>query len=116
MKKILITLIGLLCATTLVVNAQDANPTKHQQLAAERKALKKEMLEKYDTNKNGKLDKAEKAKISKEDRERMEKAGLLKIDDKKASDRQKLAKDSAENISVMRKFLAENNYSDLLRP
>jgi len=78
MKKILITLIGLLCATTLVVNAQDANPTKHQQLAAERKALKKEMLEKYDTNKNGKLDKAEKAKISKEDRERMEKAGLLK--------------------------------------
>ncbi len=43
---------------------------------AEQKALKKEITEKYDTNKDGKLDKEEKAKISAEDKERMEKAGL----------------------------------------
>ncbi len=77
MKKILITVIGLLCATSLVVNAQDAKPT-HRQMTAEQKALQKEMLEKYDTNKDGKLDRAERAKISKEDKERMEKAGLNK--------------------------------------
>jgi len=81
MKKIAVTVMGMLCATLLVVNAQDAatstKPAK-KKLTAEQQALQKEMLEKYDTDKNGKLDKAERAKISKEDKDKMVKAGLLK--------------------------------------
>jgi len=79
MKKILVAVMGMLCATALVVNAQDApaKPAK-KKLTAEQAALNKEMLAKYDTDKNGKLDKAEKAKISKEDKDKMTKAGLLK--------------------------------------
>ena len=34
------------------------------------------MMAKYDTNKDGKLDKEERAKISTEDKEKMDKAGL----------------------------------------
>lgn len=75
MKKIFVTILGLMCASALVVNAQDAKASKRH-LTTEQKALQKEILEKYDTNKNGKLDKAERAKISKEDQERLEKAGL----------------------------------------
>jgi len=78
---------GLLCATALVVHAQDATSTKpaKRKLTAEQKALNKEMLEKYDTDKNGKLDKAERAKISAEDKEKMQKAGLMKAPKKAAS-------------------------------
>ena len=43
---------------------------------AKRAEMKKEALAKYDTNKDGKLDKKERAKISKEDQEKLEKAGL----------------------------------------
>ena len=80
MKKILVAVMGMLCATALVVNAQDATTSKPKKtkLTAEQKALQKEMLEKYDTNKDGKLDKNERAAISKEDKEKMTKAGLLK--------------------------------------
>ena len=65
---------GFLCATTLMVNAQDAKPKK--ELTEDQKALLKEMVAKYDTNKDGHLDKEEKAKMSKEDKDKMEKAGL----------------------------------------
>ena len=86
MKKILVAVLGMLCATALVVNAQDATtkPAK-KKLTAEQEALQKEMLAKYDTDKNGKLDKTERAAISKEDKEKMTKAGLLKAP-KKAGD------------------------------
>ena len=79
MKKILVAVLGMLCATALVVNAQDATtkPAK-KKLTAEQEALQKEMLAKYDTDKNGKLDKTERAAISKEDKDKMTKAGLLK--------------------------------------
>lgn len=82
MKKILVAALGLLCATTLVVNAQDAKPARHT-LTDEQKALMKQMVEKYDTNKDGKLDKQERAKISAEDRAKMEKAGLIHARGKK---------------------------------
>jgi hypothetical protein len=79
MKKILVAVVGILCVTA-VVNAQDApaKKTKKAKMTAEQTTLNKEMLAKYDTDKNGKLDKTEKAKISKEDKEKMTKAGLLK--------------------------------------
>ncbi len=77
MKKILVAVLGMLCATTLVINAQDAKPARRV-LTEEQKALHKQMLEKYDVNKDGKLDKEERAKISAEDRAKMEKAGLMR--------------------------------------
>jgi hypothetical protein len=77
MKKILVAVTGMLCATALLVNAQDAKPSK-KKWTPEQQALYKEMLAKYDTDKNGKLDKSERAQISKEDKEKMTKAGLLK--------------------------------------
>jgi len=57
-------------------NDQAQTPKKHTAKTEEQRKLRKEMLEKYDTNKDGKLDKKERAKISKEDQERMDKAGL----------------------------------------
>jgi len=75
---------GMLCATALVVNAQDATSSKPKKtkLTAEQQTLQKEMVAKYDTNKNGKIDKNERAAISKEDKEKMTKAGLLKASKK----------------------------------
>jgi hypothetical protein len=78
MKKILVTIAGVLCATALVVHADDTTAPKKKghKMTEEQKALKKEMLEKYDTNKDGKLDADEKSKISAEDKEKYKKAGL----------------------------------------
>jgi len=62
----------------VLVRAADADngSKKHPKAAEARRTLRKEMLQKYDTNKNGKLDKQERARISKEDQEKLEKAGL----------------------------------------
>jgi hypothetical protein len=62
----------------LLARAADADNggKKHPKEAEQRRALRKEMLEKYDTDKNGKLDKQERAKITKADQEKLEKAGL----------------------------------------
>jgi hypothetical protein len=84
MKKLLVAVIGMLCVTALVVNAQDAKPEK-KKLTAEQQALQKEMLAKYDTDKNGKLDKTERAKMSAEDKDKMVKAGLTKTAKKPAA-------------------------------
>lgn len=73
MKKLLVALC-FSCALALTVQAQNAKP-KHPQ-TAEQKALMKEITEKYDTNKDGKLDKEERSKISTEDKAKLEKAGL----------------------------------------
>ena len=72
MKKLFVTMAALVFACSLTASAGQG---KHK-LSPEQKALRKEMLEKYDTNKDGKLDKKERAKISKEDQEKLEKAGL----------------------------------------
>jgi hypothetical protein len=68
MKKILLTLAGMVCVLALTVNAAEGK--KHQKLTDEQKAFQKEMLEKYDANKDGKIDKDEKAKMSKEDKQK----------------------------------------------
>jgi hypothetical protein len=85
MKKILVAVMTMLCATALVVNAQDAAKPKKKKLTAEQQSLQKDMLAKYDTNKDGKLDKTERAAISKEDKDKMTKAGLLKVPKKNAA-------------------------------
>jgi len=64
MKYLLYTILLGLSLTTL---AQDGpKPPKSQ----ERKGPPKELLEKYDTNKDGKLDKEERSKISQEDKKK----------------------------------------------
>lgn len=59
-----------------------AKPVKHARhakrvLTTEQKALLKEMLAKYDANKDGKLDKKERAKMTKEDKQKCKKADLF---------------------------------------
>ena len=78
MKKLIIAAVALCCATTaIVVQAQDAPAKKaKKELTAEQKTLTADMLAKYDTDKNGKLDKTEKAAMSQEDKDKMIKAGL----------------------------------------
>jgi hypothetical protein len=83
MKKFLALALGLLCITAVAVHADDAKPKK--KLTAEQKSLRKEMIEKYDTNKDGKVDKDEAKKITKEDQDKMDKAGVS-ITGKKKSD------------------------------
>jgi len=77
MKKLIIAAAALFCASALLIQAQDvpAKPAK-KPLTPEQKEVMKEMLAKYDTNKDGKLDKTEREAISKEDKEKMAKAGL----------------------------------------
>jgi len=75
MKKLLVALVALGCATAIVVQAQDAAPKKHK-LTPEQQTVMTEMLAKYDTNKDGKLDKTERAAMTQEDKDKMAKAGL----------------------------------------
>ena len=83
MKKLVVAVLGLLCATAIVVQAQD-KPKK--ELTADQKVVMTEMLAKYDTNKDGKLSKAERAGMSQEDKDKMTKAGLMKSKKKPATD------------------------------
>ena len=76
MKKLLVAALGLLCATAIMVQAQDAKPKK--ELTPEQQTVMKEMLAKYDTNKDGKLDKTERAAMTQEDKDKMVKTGLIK--------------------------------------
>ena len=76
MKKLLVAALGLLCATAIMVQAQDAKPKKA--LTPEQQTVMKEMLAKYDTNKDGKLDKTEKAAMTQEDKDKMASVGLGK--------------------------------------
>ncbi len=66
MKKLLVgvALLGLVCTATLKVTADDSSAV------TDKKAFRKEMIAKYDTNKDGKLDKDEIAKMSKEDHDK----------------------------------------------
>ena len=76
MKKLLMALC-VTCALALVAHAQDEKKDEGKKKAPtpEQKAARKSLLEKYDTNKDGKLDKDERAKVPAED---LEKAGMGK--------------------------------------
>ncbi len=73
MKKLLVAILGIACAAVLTANAADE---KKHELTDNQKAVMKEMLAKYDTNKDGKLSKEERAKMTKEDKEKWDNAGL----------------------------------------
>src|SRR5215470_15144127 len=85
MKRLLVALVGFACVLSLVANAAEGD--KHK-ATPEQKALKKELMDKYDTNKDGKLDKEERAKMSKEDKDKLEKAGLGHKKKKQSEDNQ----------------------------
>ena len=85
MKKVLLTIVALAVALPLV--AQDAPAKKEGKkaaLTAEHKEARKKLVEKYDANKDGKLDKEERAKMTAEDKEAL--AKLSPKAEKKAKD------------------------------
>ena len=73
MKKLLVALC-MTCVLALAAHAQDGeakksgDKPKKPELTADQQALKKEFTAKYDTNKDGKIDKEERAKMSAEDK------------------------------------------------
>ncbi len=77
MKKLLVAALALFCASAIMVQAQDAAPKKEKhKLTAEQKQVMTDMLAKYDTNKDGKLSKEERAAMTQEDKDKMAAAGL----------------------------------------
>ena len=73
MKKLLTIASCVACALALTISAlaqEKKEPTEEQ------KKLQKELLEKYDTNKDGKLDKEERSKMTPEDQDKARKAGM----------------------------------------
>lgn len=83
MKKLLVALC-LTCALVLAAHAGDEGEKKAESKSksptAEQKALRKTIREKYDTNKDGKLDAAEKAAVPQEE---WDKAGYAPRKEKK---------------------------------
>jgi len=77
MKKSLIALC-ITCALSLAAYAGDddkkAEAGKKAEATPEQKAARKAIVDKYDTNKDGKLDKEERAKISEADKAKMKEA------------------------------------------
>lgn len=79
MLRVLILAVCLSSALALAANAQDEKKPeapKRPPLTEEQKALRKEITEKYDKDKDGKLSPDERKSISEEDRAKMQKAGL----------------------------------------
>lgn len=80
MKNIVLaTALALVLVGSYSPSAQAQEEKKKKErppLTEEQKALMKEITAKYDTDKDGKLSPEERAKISAEDKEKMQKAGL----------------------------------------
>ena len=74
MFKVLMATVAVSCALAAGANAAD-KPAK-KELTEEQKKSRTELLEKYDKNKDGKLDAEEKKAVSAEDKDKLAKAGL----------------------------------------
>ena len=70
MKNLIMT---ITIAAILVSLSATAAEEGRKPPTAEQKQFRKEMVKKYDTNKDGKLDKEERSKMSEEDKEKMKK-------------------------------------------
>ncbi|MBI5801183.1 MAG: hypothetical protein HZA92_10755 [Verrucomicrobia bacterium] len=75
MKKFTLLALGLLTATAITASAADGDKKK-KELTDDQKKVMKEITEKYDANKNGKLDPEEREKISDDDKKKMKDAGI----------------------------------------
>jgi hypothetical protein len=71
MKKLLLVAVALLCVTAVTVQAGDK---KGKGAKKELTPEQKQLVDKYDTNKDGKLDAGEKAAMTAEDKEAYAKA------------------------------------------
>ena len=79
MKKLIAAIVVSAVALSYSVKAAD-----HGKLTDEQKAFRKEMIEKYDANKDGKLDKEERTKMTQEEKDKWAKLfPAHKKDDKK---------------------------------
>lgn len=79
MLRALILVIGFTSAVALSARAEDdkkPEKPKRPALTEEQKTLRKEMTEKYDKDKDGKLSPEERKEMSAEDKEKMQKAGI----------------------------------------
>jgi len=74
MKKSLIVGLLTVAITGLTVHAQEAESGKSKR-TPEQAAQRQALIEKYDTNKDGKLSKDERAAMSKEDKQALAKTG-----------------------------------------
>jgi hypothetical protein len=74
MLRVLVLILGLSGGMVLMANAADEQKPKRPQPTEEQKALRKEMIGKYDKNKDGKLDAEERKAMSAEDKEKWAKA------------------------------------------
>lgn len=74
MRKALLALVAV-CGLALAVNAAEGEKKEHAKGSSEHQAVMKEMLAKYDLNKDGKLDKEERAKMTPEDKAKLKEAG-----------------------------------------
>ncbi len=77
--KNLLTVVGVaacLMAWSATAGDEATNSATHKPTPTpEQKQFRKEMVEKYDTNGNGKLDKEERAKMSPEEKQKMKEMG-----------------------------------------
>lgn len=93
MLRAVILAVGLWSAVVLTTSAADNEqkaPTRRRaQLTEEQKALMKEIREKYDKDKDGKLSPEERKAISQADKERMEKAGITQNQQRKKKEEPK---------------------------
>lgn len=78
MLRALILAVGLTSAVAITARAEDDKPErpKRPQLTEEQKAIRKEITEKYDKDKDGKLSPDERNSISAEDKEKLQKARI----------------------------------------
>ena len=78
MLRALILAVGLCGALAISARAEDEKKPERpkRQMTEEQKTLMKEIREKYDKDKDGKLSADERKEISAEDKAKMEKAGL----------------------------------------
>jgi hypothetical protein len=82
MKKLTTIVLGLCLLGMVTAQAEEKKEHKRPPLNEEQKKI----IEKYDTNKDGKLDKDERAKISAEDKEMLPKPGKRKDGAEKKAD------------------------------
>lgn len=68
MKKLILIVLSCACAVTFTAAAQDQAPAKKAAPGQEQKAIRKALIEKYDTDKNGRLKKAEIEQMTPEDK------------------------------------------------
>lgn len=76
MKKLIALTVGVLVIGLTGVIAEEKKEGEQKKPTAEQKQLRKDMVKKYDANKDGKLDKEEKAKISADDKKKLKDAGI----------------------------------------